>query len=65
MGPYAVAEVMPNHTYKLERSGQVSVQNEACLKSCWLAQERLERPPVVGAQEADNNVRAAVVWTRV
>jgi len=35
VGPYAVVEVMPNHTYKLERSGQVSVQNEARLKSYW------------------------------
>jgi len=32
MGPYMVVEVMPNHTYKIERSGQVSIQNEACLK---------------------------------
>jgi len=32
VGPYAVVEVMPNHTYRLERSGQISVQNEVCLK---------------------------------
>jgi len=25
VGPYAVVEVMPNHTYRLERSGQISV----------------------------------------
>jgi len=35
VGPYAVVEEMSNHTYKLERSGQVSVQNEACLKPYW------------------------------
>jgi len=35
VGPYAVVEVMPNHTYKLERSGQVSVQSEARLKPYW------------------------------
>jgi len=32
VGPYAVVEVMPNHTYKVERSGKVSIQNEARLK---------------------------------
>jgi len=35
VGRYAVVEVMPNHTYKLERSGQVSIQNEARLKPYW------------------------------
>jgi len=35
VGPYCVIEVMPNHTYKVERSGQVSVQNEARLKPYW------------------------------
>jgi len=29
VGLYVVVEAMPNHTYKLERSGQVSVQFEA------------------------------------
>jgi len=32
VGPYTVVEVMPNHTYKLECSGQVSIQNETPLK---------------------------------
>jgi len=32
VGPYVVVEAMPNHTYKLERSGQTSVQNKAHLK---------------------------------
>jgi len=35
VGPYCVIEVMPNHMYKVERSGQVSVQNEAQLKLYW------------------------------
>jgi len=35
VGPYVVVEAMPNHTYKLERSGQVFVQNEARLKPYW------------------------------
>jgi len=33
VSPYCVTEVMPNHMYKMKRSGQVSVQNEARLKS--------------------------------
>jgi len=32
VGPYCVIEVMPNHTYKVDHSGQVSVQNKAHLK---------------------------------
>jgi len=32
VGPFAVVQVMPNHTYKLEHSGQVSIQNETHLK---------------------------------
>jgi len=35
VGPYVVIEAIPNHTYKLERSGQFSVQNEARLKPYW------------------------------
>jgi len=35
VGPSCMIEVMENHTYKVEHSGQVSVQNEACLKSYW------------------------------
>jgi len=35
VGLYAVIEVMPNHTYRLERSGQISVQNEVRLKPYW------------------------------
>jgi len=37
MGPYCVTEVIPNHTYKVERSGQVSNQNEARLKPYWMS----------------------------
>jgi len=32
VGPYCMTKVMPNHTYKVERSGQVSILNEARLK---------------------------------
>jgi len=66
VGPYVVVEAMSNHTYKIERSGQVSIQNEACLKPYWASPDAVEEapPPVVGAQEADNNAWAAA-WTRV
>jgi len=66
VGPYAVVEVMPNHTYKLERSGQVSVQNEARLKPYWASPGAAgEAPPIVGAQEADSNARAAAARSRI
>jgi len=46
VGPYVVVEAMPNHTYKLERSGQVSVQNEARLKPYWASSGAAgEAPP--------------------
>jgi len=46
MGPYVVVEMMPNHTYKIERSGQVSIQNEACLKPYWASPDAVgETPP--------------------
>jgi len=49
VGPYAVVEVMPNHTYKIERSGQVSIQYEARLKLYWASPdaegEALPLPP--------------------
>jgi len=32
MNPYCVMEVLPNHTYRVERSGQTSVQSEQHLK---------------------------------
>jgi len=48
VGPYAVVEVMPNHTYRLERSGQISVQNEARLKPYWASPGAAgEAPPLL------------------
>jgi len=48
VGPYAVVEVMPNHTYKLERSGQVSIQNETRLKPYWASPDAVgEAPPLL------------------
>jgi len=47
MGPYVIVEAMPNHTYKIERSAQVSTQNEACLKPYWASPDALGKalPP--------------------
>jgi len=48
IGPYTVVEVMPNHTYKLEHSGQVSIQNEARLKLYWANLDAAgENPPLL------------------
>jgi len=48
VGPYAVVEVMPNRSYKLERSGQVSIQNEARLKPYWASLDAAgEAPPLL------------------
>jgi len=64
--PYVVVEAMPDHTYKIERSGQVFIQNEARLKPCWASPDAVgEAPLVVGAQEADDNAWAMAAWTRV
>jgi len=32
VGPYCIVKVLPNHTYRVELSGQVSVQSEQRLK---------------------------------
>jgi len=46
VGPYAVVEVIPNHTYKIVRSGQVSIQYEAHLKPYWASPDAPgEAPP--------------------
>jgi len=45
VGHYCVIEVIPNHTYKVERSGQVSVQNEARLKPYWASPDAAGQAP--------------------
>jgi len=32
---YCVVETLPNHTYKIEHFGQISVHNEVCSKPDW------------------------------
>jgi len=45
VGPYCVTEVMSNHTYKVERSGQVSIQKEAGLKPYWASPDAAGQAP--------------------
>jgi len=45
VGPYCVIEVMSNHTYTVERSGQVSIQNEARVKPYWASLDAAGQAP--------------------
>jgi len=45
VGPYCVIEVMPNHTYKVERLDQVSNQNKARLKLYRASPDAMGQPP--------------------
>jgi len=68
VGPYAVVEVMPNHTDKIEHSGQVSIQNEARLKPYWVSPDAVEKAPRCwsphGRQQCvgDSNVDQSMKW---
>jgi len=42
-----VVEALPNHTYKIERSGQVSIQNEAHLKLHWANPDAVREAPLL------------------
>jgi len=61
VGPYAVVEVMPNHTYRLERLGQVSVQNEARLKPYWASPGATGEAPLLLEPRRQTAMR---VWRR-
>jgi len=47
VGPYCVIEVMENHTYKVECSGQGSIQNEARLKPYWASPDAAGQAPLL------------------
>jgi len=48
VGPYVVVEAMPNHTYKIERSGPESIENEARLKPYWASPDAVgDAPPLL------------------
>jgi len=45
VGPYCIIEVLANHTYRVERSGQISVQNEQRLKPYYGSPEAAGQAP--------------------
>jgi len=49
VGPYCIIEVLANHTYRVERSGQISVQisvqSEKCLKLYWASPGAVGQAP--------------------
>jgi len=54
VGPYAAVEVMPKHMYKIERTGQVFIQNEARLKPYWASRDAVgEAPPSLEPHRID------------
>jgi len=46
-GPYRVVEALRNHMYMVECAGQVSVQNEACLKPSWGSRNAVDEVPLI------------------
>jgi len=46
-GPYRVVEALRNHMYMVECAGQVSVQNEACLKPSWGSRNAVNEVPLI------------------
>jgi len=56
VGPYCVVEVLPNHKYCLERSGQVSVQNEQRLKPYQASPDMVgQAPPLLEPNRQPNH----------
>jgi len=53
--PYCVVEVLPNHTYHVERSGQVSVQSKQCLKPYHASPDAVgQAPPLLEPNRQPN-----------
>ena len=59
VGPYKVTKVWPNHTYKVERNGQASIQNEACLKPFNNCDEEVEQAPIILEPSRRPNMKGA------
>jgi len=56
VGPYCVVEVLPNHTYRVERSGQVSVQSEQRLKPYHASPDAVgQAPPLLEPNRQPNH----------
>lgn len=59
VGPYRVIEVRPNHTYKLERNGQESIQNESRLKPFVECPEEVGQAPFIPEPVRQPNMKGA------
>jgi hypothetical protein len=59
LGPYRVVEARANHTYKIERQGQCSVQNEGRLKLYYPCNEPLGKAPARVEPRRRNNMKGA------
>jgi transposase InsO family protein len=60
VGPYEVKQAFENHTYLIERQGQLSVQNERRLKRYHEAQTPAGRAPAEGEPRRRKNMKGAV-----
>ena len=59
-GPYTVVRSWANHTYKIERQGQVSIQNKCRLKAYRPRPEEIGRAPVTLEPTQRPNMRGAI-----
>jgi len=56
VGPYCIIEVLPNHTYRVERSGQLSVQSEQRLKPYQASPDAVgQAPPLLEPNRQPNH----------
>jgi len=56
VGPYCVVEVLPNYTYRVERSGQTSVQSEQRLKPYHASPDAVgQAPPLLERSQQPNH----------
>ena len=60
-GPYMITESWNNHTYQVEKNGQVSVQHESRLKLHKISQHASGQAPVVLEPSRRPNMKGAVV----
>jgi len=66
VGPYAVVEVMPNHTYKIEHSVQLSIQNKAHLKPYWVSPDTVGEAPRCwspGGRQRHSDIDQSMKWS--
>jgi hypothetical protein len=59
IGPYRVVEARANHTYKIDRQGQSSVQNESRLKLYYPCNEPMGKAPAAVEPRRRSNMKGA------